>query len=123
MEPAPDSLVGERMTWEPGERAERIEPRAAAGPGFAPPHPWDGYLTGPENELAMAAAQAMARGEHQGISPLLVHGPSGVGKSRLLAGLVAERVRRQPRSAVAHLNAEAFAAACIEAAGREGGVG
>ena len=22
------------------------------------PHPWDGYLNGPENELAMAAAQA-----------------------------------------------------------------
>ena len=60
------------------------------------PHPWDGYLTGPENELAMAAAQAMARGERDGISPLLVYGPSGVGKSRLLAGLVAEWLRRQP---------------------------
>ncbi|HZW29968.1 MAG TPA: DnaA/Hda family protein [Isosphaeraceae bacterium] len=117
MEPAADSLAVERMTLEPDETAERIEPRARAVPGLAAPHPWDGYLTGPENELAMAAAQAMARGEHEGISPLLVHGPSGVGKSRLLAGLVAERLRRQPGSAVAHLDAEAFAVACTEAAG------
>ena len=46
----------------------------------------------------------------------MVHGASGVGKSRLLAGLVAERLRREPGSAVAHLDAEAFAAACVEAA-------
>ena len=86
-------------------------------------HPWDGYLTGPENELAMAAAQAMARGERDGISPLVVYGPSGVGKSRLLAGLVVEWLLRQPRSAVAHLDAQTFVTACVEAAGVPGGVG
>jgi chromosomal replication initiator protein len=80
-------------------------------------------LTGVENELAMAAAQAMARGEWQGISPMVVHGPSGVGKSRLLAGLVAERLRRQPGSIVAHLDAEAFDAACLEAAGEPADAG
>ncbi len=95
-----------------------MEP-ASKMPG-AVSHPWDGYLSGPENELAMAAAQAMARGEREGISPLVVHGPSGVGKSRLLAGLVAERLRRQPGTAVAHLDAESFAAACVEAAGEPG---
>jgi chromosomal replication initiator protein len=80
-------------------------------------HPWDDYLTGPENELAMAAAQAMARGEHRGLSPMVVHGLSGVGKSRLLAGLVAERLRREPGAAVAHLDAETFAASYAEASG------
>jgi chromosomal replication initiator protein len=44
-----------------------------------------------------------------------------VGKSRLLAALVAECLRRRPGAAVAHLEAEAFAAACAEAAGRSGG--
>jgi chromosomal replication initiator protein len=105
---------------QPGEGLGRLESRAPEAPG-APPHPWDGYLTGPENELAIAAAQAMARGEHQAISPLVVHGPSGVGKSRLLAGMVAERLRRYPGSTVAHLDAEAFAATCAEAAGAEEG--
>jgi chromosomal replication initiator protein len=88
----------------------------------APPsHPWDGYRIGPENALAHAGAMALARGETAGVSPLVVHGPAGSGKSRLLAGLVAERVLRRPESAVAHLEAEAFAAACAEAAGRSGG--
>ncbi len=90
------------------------------GPNCAVAHPWDGYLSGPENELAMAAAQALARGEREGISPLVVHGPSGVGKSRLLAGLVAERLLRLPGSTVAHLDAVSFAAACAEAAADPG---
>src|SRR4051812_3762503 len=82
------------------------------------PHPWDDFLTGPENDLAYASVLALARGEDAGLSPLVVHGPSGVGKSRLLAGLVSERLLRRPGSAVAHLTAEAFAAACAEAAGQ-----
>ena len=80
-------------------------------------------LDRPENELAMAAAQAMARGERDGISPLVVYGPSGVGKSRLLAGLVAEWLLRHPGSSVAHLDAQTFGAACLEAAAVAGGVG
>jgi chromosomal replication initiator protein len=90
-------------------------------PEIAIPHPWDGFLAGPENELAHASVLALARGERAGISPLVVHGPSGVGKSRLLAGLVGERLLRRPESAVAHLEAEAFAASCAEAAGPPGG--
>ncbi len=124
MEPASKSIVSEQPTPKRGGEfgTASVESRAPSTPGTAP-HPWDGYVTGPENELAMAAAQAMARGDHEGISPLVVHGASGVGKSRLLAGLVAERLRREPGSAVAHLDAETFAAACVEAAGEasEGG--
>lgn len=92
-----------------------------AQPPSPPSHPWDGYLVGPENALAQAGAMALARGEAAGYSPLVVHGPSGSGKTRLLAGLVAERLLRRPESAVAHLEAEAFAAACAEASGRSGG--
>jgi hypothetical protein len=35
---------------------------------IATAHPWDGFLTGLENELAMAAAQAMATGKYDGVS-------------------------------------------------------
>jgi len=85
------------------------------------PLPWDGFLSGPENALALAGVTALARGESEGLSPLVVHGPAGSGKSRLLAGLVGERLMRRPGSSLAHLGAEAFAAACAEAAGRPGG--
>jgi chromosomal replication initiator protein len=80
--------------------------------------PWDGFLAGEENALALASVTALARGESEGISPLVLHGPSGSGKSRLLAGLVAERMIRRPESAVAEVDGEAFAAACGEAASR-----
>jgi chromosomal replication initiator protein len=86
-------------------------------------HPWDGFLTGPENELAMAAAQALAAGKYDGVSPLVIYGPSGVGKSRLLAGLVAEWLQRQCSSTVAHLDAQAFTRACSEAAAKPRGIG
>lgn len=93
---------------------------AAARPRTDPPaadvHPWDGFLTGPENALAHAAAGALARDDEGAVSPLVVHGASGTGKSRLLAGLVAEHLRRHPGAAVAHLDAETFAAFCAEAA-------
>ncbi len=81
-----------------------------------PLHPWDGFLLGPENALAQASVLALARGESAGVSPLVVHGPSGVGKSRLLAGLVGERLLREPGSSVSHVEAEGFAASCAEAA-------
>jgi chromosomal replication initiator protein len=96
-----------------------MDPPLAAAPAV-PAHPWDGFLTGPENELAFAGAQALSRGEREGISPMVVYGPSGVGKSRLLAGLVAEWLRRRPGTPVAHLPASEFADACQAAARPEG---
>jgi chromosomal replication initiator protein len=97
------------------------EPSDQAITAISPsPDPWDGFVTGPENALAHASVLALARGE-PGLSPLVVHGPSGVGKSRLLSGLVTDCLRRRPGSAVAHLEAEAFAATCAEASGQAGG--
>jgi chromosomal replication initiator protein len=103
------------------ERGGTMADHVAPADRPRPAHPWDGYLIGPENALAQAGALALARGETLGISPLVIHGPAGSGKSRLLAGLVAERLLRRPESAVAHLEAEAFAAACAGASGRPGG--
>jgi chromosomal replication initiator protein len=90
---------------------------------ISPAHPWDGYLVGEENALAHASAIALARGGAEGVSPLIVHGPSGAGKTRLLAGLVAERIARNPGASVAHLAAEEFAALVGDAADRRGGFG
>src|SRR5258708_39368136 len=99
------------------------EPFADAPVVSVSAHPWDGFVTGPENALAHAGVLAMVRGEALGVSPLVVHGPSGVGKSRLLQGLVGEWLMRWPGSSVAHLGAEGVAALCAEGAGRNGPAG
>jgi chromosomal replication initiation ATPase DnaA len=83
--------------------------------GAGASHPWDGFVTGPETAMAQAAVLALVRGEMPTGVPLVVHGPSGSGKTRLLQALVGEWLLRRPGSAVAHLEAEAFAAACAEA--------
>ena len=71
--------------------------------------------------LAQAGVRALAGGEVEGISPLVIHGPAGVGKSTLLAALVAERLARRPEGAIADTSAEGFAAACAEAGNTPGG--
>src|SRR5262245_45976365 len=82
----------------------------------AAPLPFDDVLVGPENALAHASVLALARGDDEGLSPLVVHGPAGSGKSWLLRGLVAEWLRRRPGAAVAHVEAAEFAAQCEAAA-------
>lgn len=82
---------------------------------------WDGFLVGPENALAHAAATALAQGQRAGLAPLVVHGPAGAGKSRLLDGLTAEWRARRPAAIVEHLPAETFAALCHQAAEKPGG--
>ncbi|MFO0959706.1 MAG: DnaA/Hda family protein [Isosphaeraceae bacterium] len=83
--------------------------------GVAPPErPFDGFLIGPENALAHAGVQALARGEG-GLSPMVLHGPAGSGKTRLLSGLVHEFLARRPGSSAAHLSAEEFASCCASA--------
>jgi chromosomal replication initiator protein len=86
-------------------------------PGSAAPDPWDGYLQGAENALARDAALALLRGQREGLSPLLIHGPSGAGKTRLLDALALEWHQRHPAIPAQLLDAETFAAACA-AAGR-----
>jgi chromosomal replication initiator protein len=94
--------------------------RDASLPGLtSTPQPWDGLLEGPENALALAAVRAVARGHREGICPLVLHGPSGVGKSRLLEGLLGEFLQRHPGAAVALMGADEFAAACNAAADRD----
>lgn len=48
-------------------------------------------------------------------SPLVLHGPSGVGKTVLLDGFVRECLQRDPGRRVLRLDASAFIAACVEA--------
>ncbi len=99
----------------------KVQVRRASMTATTALQPWDGFLTGTENALAVASVQSLARGEGAGITPLVLHGPSGVGKSRLLAGLVSESTIRRPGSALAEIEGEAFAALCGEASSRADG--
>lgn len=67
----------------------------------------DDFVTGPSNRMARAAAEMVVSrlGE---ISPLVIHGPSGTGKTHLLEGIVSLVRERHPGISVMLVAAEQF---------------
>ena len=57
-----------------------------------PAVPWGDFLALPENRSALRAARSVARtlvaGKRSRITPLVLHGPPGVGKSHLTTALL-----------------------------------
>jgi chromosomal replication initiator protein len=85
---------------------ERASQRAIAG--------LESFVIGPSNERAFHAAELTGRGHHQA-SPILFCGPTGVGKTHLLRGIIREFRRRQPHAAAVYLSAEQFTTGFVEA--------
>jgi chromosomal replication initiator protein len=74
----------------------------------------ESYVVGPTNRLAHAAAEMVVR-QPGDLSPLLVHGPTGVGKTHLLEGIwTASRKTGRGPTAI-YLSAERFATGFLQA--------
>jgi chromosomal replication initiator protein len=72
------------------------------------------FVVGPSNRMAYAAVE-MAVGRPGEVSPLVIHGPSGVGKTHLLEA-ACERARElHPGSNAVCLSAEQFTTAFLQA--------
>ncbi|TWT74290.1 DnaA/Hda family protein [Allorhodopirellula solitaria] len=67
----------------------------------------DSFITGPCNEFAFSAA-TMAMSTPEVATPLFLHGPTGTGKSHLLAAIAEEFRRRRRMRRVILLTAEQF---------------
>ena len=72
------------------------------------------FVVGPSNRLAHQAAQ-MAIEQPGGFSPLLVHGPTGCGKTHLLEGIYAAFRQTHPRLSAVYLSAEQFTSHFLQA--------
>jgi chromosomal replication initiator protein len=73
-----------------------------------------GFVVGKGSEYAFAAAQMTARGLQQA-SPVLLHGPTGVGKTHLLRSIRVEYRQRNSRARAIYLSAEQFTTNFVEA--------
>ena len=77
------------------------------------PAQFDEFVVGSSNRLAYASALGCA--ERLGsISPLVVYGPTGVGKTHLLEAMVADVRRRHPDAQTALLSAEQFTTSFLD---------
>jgi len=78
---------------------------------------WKGladFVTGPSNRVAHAAALSAVEEPGQGANPLVIHGPTGTGKTHLLEGIFAG-LKRQSDQRPVYTTAEEFTTRFVQA--------
>ena len=111
-----------RVAGAPAERSAAVaasEPRALSivtpQPPAVEPRPLprrsaaglEEFVVGPSNRMALGAIELVASRPGE-MSPLVIHGPSGVGKTHLLEGVCTRARESNPGLAVVMLSAEQF---------------
>jgi chromosomal replication initiator protein len=74
----------------------------------------DAFVAGPSNRMAFAAIEIAASRPGE-MSPLVIHGPSGVGKSHLLEGICGRFRELHPGATTLLLSAEQFTTSFLQA--------
>ncbi len=83
-------------------------------PATRPAHDLATFVVGASNEYAFRAAQLTGCGRQQA-SPLVLCGPTGVGKTHLLRAILRDYRRSYPHAAAVYLSAEQFTTGFVEA--------
>ena len=102
--------------------ARRPEPAAAKSPKRDAPNgashrrtlDLDSFVTGRSNRLARAAAEMVVERPGE-FSPLVIHGPTSVGKTHLLQAICSTARAARPAITAVYLSSEQFTAGFVEA--------
>ncbi|TFG54449.1 MAG: chromosomal replication initiator protein DnaA [Gemmatimonadales bacterium] len=92
----------------------------AVGPDDAPIQPlnerysFDTFVIGKSNELAAAAAHAVAEAPGKTYNPLFIYGSTGLGKTHLMQAIARSVSKRDPASRILYVGAEQFINEVIE---------
>lgn len=98
--------ISDRATALEGRAAQRgpVSSSRPTSTRFALPQ----FVVGSANRVAYAAACSLIENPRNGYSPLVVHGPCGLGKTHLLKAIEDEVARRHPRLRLVALTGEEF---------------
>jgi len=126
---------GVQVLWEPAAAADQIasgeppaRPLAVVRPPEEPRPPaaepsrrpgrglqrLDDFVAGSGNRMALAAVEMAASRPGQ-MSPTIIHGPSGVGKTHLLEGCCSRFREQHPKASAVFLSAEQFTTGFLQA--------
>ena len=85
---------------------------------LSPDYSFDNFITGPNNQLACAAAVAVANQPGTAYNPLFIHGGVGLGKTHLLQSICQSILAKNPRTRMLYVSCDAFMnqfIACVKA--------
>ncbi len=73
-----------------------------------PRYQFDGFVAGPGNQFALAAATAVAERPSKAYNPLFLYGGVGMGKTHLMHAIGHDVKRRMPHAAISYVSGEKF---------------
>ena len=97
---------GRGSTPPPGVEQARFDWNTAAQ--LSPKYHFDGFVAGPGNQFALAAAIAVAERPSKAYNPLFLYGGVGMGKTHLMHAIGHEVKRRMPHAAISYVSSEKF---------------
>ena len=91
-----------------GDHKDDLDPEFGSPLILSPDFAFEQFVEGPNNDMAFAAAQAVADLPAEAYNPLFIHGGVGLGKTHLLKAVCQRILSRQPDFQIVYVTCENF---------------